>query len=181
MRPTPRILFAAIFIACAGLIAFALFLQEREGLEPCPMCILQRYAFVAIGIVALIAAIHGPGRLALRVYGALIVLLALAGGGVAIRHSWLQHFPPKMETCGTDLEFLVSTFPLSQALPKIFAGTGSCSKVDWKMLGLSIPEWALVWFVIFAAASAWIAWLKDSRRGHGEHGEPPRHGAGRDL
>ena len=160
MRLTPRIVFAAIFAVCAALIAFALYLQEYRGLDPCPMCILQRYAFIAIGVIALVAAIHGPAGLALKVYGALIALFAVAGGGVSIRHSWLQHFPPARETCGTDLEFLINTFPLSQALPKIFAGTGSCSKVDWKVLGLSIPEWALVWYVIFAAVALWIALRK---------------------
>ena len=160
MRPTPRPAFAALFAACAILIAFALYLQEYKGLEPCPMCVLQRYAFVAIAAVALVAAIHGPERAGTRVYAALIVLFAIAGGGTSVRHSWLQHFPPKVETCGTDLEFLVNTFPLSQALPKIFAGTGSCSKIDWSLLGLTIPEWALVWYLILALAATWIALRK---------------------
>jgi disulfide bond formation protein DsbB len=124
------------------------------------MCILQRYAVIAVGLVALVAAIHGPQRTGLKVYGGLVALIAIAGGGVAVRHSWLQHFPPKVESCGTDLDFLISTFPLSQALPKIFAGTGSCSKVDWKFLGLSIPEWTLVWFAIFAVTAIWIAFVR---------------------
>lgn len=155
-----RLAFAAIFVVCAALIGFAIYLQETEGLEPCPMCILQRYAFVVLGIVALVAAIHGPRGVMLKVYGALAILVAIVGGGVAIRHSYIQHFPPKIETCGTDLDFLVSNFPLSQALPKIFTGTGSCSKVDWTMMGLSIPEWALVWFLIFAVAAAWTAFFR---------------------
>ncbi len=164
MRPSPRLVFAAIFVICAALIATAIFyMQEQLGLEPCPMCILQRYAFFAIGIVSLIAAIHGPRGVALKVYGALVIVFALAGAGVAIRHSYLQHFPPAMETCGTELGFLLDTFSLAQALPKIFAGTGSCSKVGWKMMGLSIPEWALVWFVIFALAAAWIAFVRKPR------------------
>lgn len=160
MRLTPRIVFAAIFALCAAFIGYALYLQEYRGLDPCPMCVLQRYAFVIIGIIALVAALHGPRGVALKVYGALVALFAAAGGGVSIRHSWLQHFPPARETCGTDLEFLINTFPLSQALPKIFGGTGSCSKVDWKLLGLSIPEWALVWYIIFAAAALWIAFFR---------------------
>jgi disulfide bond formation protein DsbB len=160
MRITPRIAFAAIFLACASLIALALYLQEEVGLEPCPMCILQRYAFVAIGIVALAGAIHGPRGISLKVYGTLISLFAIVGGGVAMRHSYLQHFPPQVEACGTDLEFLVNTFPISQALPKIFAGTGSCSKVDWSLLGLSIPEWAIVWFAIFLATAVWVAFVR---------------------
>jgi disulfide bond formation protein DsbB len=160
MRITPRIAFAAIFVACASLLAIGLYLQEQEGLEPCPMCILQRYAFVAVGLVALAGAIHGPRGLALKVYGGLVALLAVVGGGVAMRHSYLQHFPPKVESCGTDLEFLINTFPLSQALPKIFAGTGSCSKVDWTLLGLSIPEWAIVWFALFLATALWAAFFR---------------------
>jgi disulfide bond formation protein DsbB len=160
---TPRIAFAAIFLLCVSLIGIGLYLQEQKGLEPCPMCILQRYAFVSIGIVALVGAIHGPRGIALKVYGALAALFAIVGGGVAIRHSYLQHFPPKVEACGTDLEFLVNTFPISQALPKIFSGTGSCSKVDWTLLGLSIPEWALVWFAIFLAASIWVAFLRKAQ------------------
>jgi disulfide bond formation protein DsbB len=33
----------------------------------------------------------------------------------------------------------------------LFRGTSECSEVQWRFLGLSIPEWALVWFAIFAA------------------------------
>lgn len=156
MQARIRIVFAAITVACIALLAYAIYyLQEELGLEPCPMCILQRYALIAIGAVALVAAIHGPREWGLKAYSGLIVLLAIAGGAVSIRHSYLQHFPPKVETCGSDLGFLMGNFPLSQALPKIFAGTGSCSKVDWKFLGLSIPEWTLVWFAIFAAIAIW--------------------------
>jgi disulfide bond formation protein DsbB len=160
MRITPRIAFAFVFVACASLIALALYLQEHDGLEPCPMCILQRYAFILIGVVALAGAIHGPKGLALKVYGALVIMLSAAGGGVAMRHSWLQHFPPKVETCGADLDFLMGNFPLSQALPKVFAGTGSCSTVDWTLIGLSIPEWAIVWFATFAALAIWMAFFR---------------------
>ena len=161
MRPSPRIVFAAIAVACAALVAYAIYyMQEELGLDPCPMCILSRYAFIAIGTVALVAAIHGPRGAALKVYASLVTLFAIAGIGVSVRHSYLQHFPPKMETCGTDLEFLLNALPLSQALPKIFAGTGSCSKVDWKFLGLSIPEWAGLWFALFALLALWAALRK---------------------
>lgn len=160
MRITSRIAFALVFVACAALIALALYLQEQEGLDPCPMCILQRYAFILVGLVALAGAIHGPKGVALKVYGALVALLSVAGAGVAFRHSWIQHFPPKVESCGADLDFLVGNFPLSQALPKIFAGTGSCSTVDWTLLGLSIPEWAFMWFAAFAALALWTAFFR---------------------
>ncbi len=114
------------------------------------MCILQRYAFIAIGVVALIAAIHDARGFGLIIYSGLVVLLAIAGGGVAIRHSWLQHFPNPSLSCGADLGYLLGNLPLSRAWPAIFRGTGECSEVKWRLLGLSIPEWALVWFVVVA-------------------------------
>lgn len=161
MKLTPRLVFAAIFLVCAGLILNAIFyFQDQLGLEPCPMCILSRYTFILIGAIALVAAIHGPRGWGLKVYGALIAVLAVVGIGISVRHSYLQHFPPKLETCGADLEFLLNTMPLSTALPKMFAGTGSCTEVQWKFLGLSIPEWAGVWFLIFGVAALWVAFRR---------------------
>jgi disulfide bond formation protein DsbB len=159
----PRWIFAAMFAACAGLIAFALFLQHGEGLEPCPMCILQRYAFIGIGLVALAAAIHGPQAVGRRIYGGLLVLLAFAGGGVAVRHVWLEHNPPQLFDCGAGLGYMLESFTLSEMLPMIFRGTGDCTKVPWRFLGLSIAEWSLIWFVILAAAAVAVIFLRPRR------------------
>jgi disulfide bond formation protein DsbB len=161
-RLTPRQVFAAVAAACFGLIGFGLVLQHQVGLEPCPMCILQRYAFVSMGVVALIAALHGPVGLGVRVYGALLGALAIAGGSVSVRQSLLQRFPkPELAAnCGADLDFLLGNFPLAQALPRIFAGTGDCAKVEWSLFGLSIAEWALLWFAILLATTAWVAFLR---------------------
>jgi len=158
-RVPSRLVFAAIFAACAALIGFGLVLQHQVGLEPCPMCILQRYAFVMIGAVALIAAVHGPVHTGVRVYSGLIAALAVAGGSVSVRQSFLQRFPaPEPANCmASDLDFLLGNFPLAQALPKIFAGTGDCAKVEWSLFGLSIAEWALLWFAAFIAVAAWLA------------------------
>lgn len=158
-RLSSRAVFAVVFAACASLIGFGLALQHAVGLEPCPMCILQRYAFVSIGLVALIAAIHGPVGIGVRVYSFLIAAFAVAGGSVSVRQSLLQRFPaPEPGNCmAGDLDFLLGNFPLAQALPKIFAGTGDCAKVEWSLLGLSIAEWALVWFLMFVAVAAWLA------------------------
>ena len=144
-----RLIYLAIFLACAGLMGFGLYLQHVENLEPCPLCILQRYAFIATGLVALIAAIHGPGGLGRWLYSVVIVVAAGSGAIVAGRQSWLQHYPPKVLDCGPDLAYMIDSFPIAQVLPKVFKGEGDCAKVAWKFLGLSIPEWALVWFALF--------------------------------
>lgn len=149
----PRLIHSGIFLICTGLIGFAIYLQHVEGLEPCPMCILQRYAFIAVGVIALVAALHNPRGWARWIYGVLLILAAGFGGGVAARHAWLEHNPPNIFDCGADLGYLVDSFPLAEALPMIFRGSGDCTKVLWRFLGLSIAEWALVWFVIFIVAA----------------------------
>lgn len=146
----PRTLLAAVFLACLVIFGCALYLQHIEVVEPCPMCILQRYSFAAIALIALVGTIHNPGSIGVRIYGVFVLAGALTGAGIASRHSWLQRFPSPSYSCGADLEYLLDTFPLAKALPAIFSGTGECSKVQWRMLGLSIPEWALMWFVVFA-------------------------------
>lgn len=152
---TTRQVFAAIFLYCAGLLGFGLFLQHMEGIEPCPLCILQRYGFVSVGLLALIAALHNPKGGMRRAYGFLVMLAAIAGGSVSVRQVWLQHFPPEKSVCGPDLQYMLGSFPLSDALPMLFRGDGDCSKVDWTFLHLSIAEWALVSFSLIAAVSIW--------------------------
>lgn len=161
--PQPRLLFLGIFAVCAGLIAFALYLQHAQNLEPCPMCILQRYAFILTGIVALAAALHNPRGAGRWIYAGVLMLTAGAGAGVAARHVWLEHNPPKFFDCGADLGYLMESLPLSEAWPMIFRGTGDCSKVLWRFLGLSIAEWALIWFLIFVAAAIVAGTLRTRR------------------
>jgi disulfide bond formation protein DsbB len=147
-----RYMYIGIFAVCAGLIGFAMYLQHVMDLEPCPLCILQRYAFIIVGLVALLAARHDPQWSGRRVYGAFLIATAGLGAGVAARHAWLEHNPPQIFDCGADLGFMVDAFPLAEALPMIFRGSGDCTEVLWRFLSLSISEWALVWFLIFVAA-----------------------------
>jgi disulfide bond formation protein DsbB len=154
--------FAGIAGSAFALIGVGLVLQHVAGLEPCPMCILQRYAFAGIGLVALVAAIHGPVKVGVWVYSTLIALFAVAGGSVSVRQSILQRFPSaEAANCmASDLDFLLGNFPLAQALPKIFSGTGDCAKVQWSLMGLSIAEWAFVWFFLFVVTSTWLSFFR---------------------
>ena len=158
-----RLVYTGIFLVGCGLIGFGLYLQHAQGLEPCPMCILQRYAFVAIGMIALAAAVHNPGTPGRWGDSALLVIFAGLGGGVAMRHAWLEHNPPKVFDCGADLGYMMESLPLSDALPMIFRGTGDCTQVLWRFLGLSIAEWALIWFAIFLVAAIVAAAMKPKR------------------
>jgi len=120
------------------------------------MCIIQRYAFVACSLIALAAGLHNPAGWGSRIYAGVMLLTALGGGSVAARQSWLQRNPPAVPACGPDMEFMLDSFPLTQALPMIFKGTGDCAEIKWVFLGLSIPDWALLCFLAIAAVSIWL-------------------------
>lgn len=158
-----RALFLLCFLASAGLMGFGMFLQHVKNLEPCPLCIMQRYAFIAVGLVALVAGLHNPRGWGRVPYALLMLIGAGAGAGVAGRQIWLQHNPQVSAQCGPDLDYMLDSFPLSQVLPMLFKGEGDCGKVLWQFLGLSIPEWAMVWFAIFILFSVWIAFRRTAR------------------
>ena len=148
---TARVAYALGFLMCAGLLAFALYLQYVQQQDPCPLCILQRLAFIAMMVVFLIAALHGPRRRGAIVYSTLLFLIAVVGAAIAARQVWLQHLPPnQVPACGPGLEYMLQQFPLGQALQKIFSGSGECAEAGWRFLGLTIAGWSLVWFVLLA-------------------------------
>lgn len=135
-------------LACAGLMAYALYAQHGLGLEPCPLCILQRVAVIATGLVFLVAAVHGPAGRGRWVYAGLAFLAAAIGAGIASHHVWLQSLPAdQVPACGPGFDYMMEAFPLGQALRMIFAGSGECAEVDWTLLGLSMPVWTLIGFI----------------------------------
>lgn len=142
-----RPLALALFVVCSSLLAIGLYLQHVKGIEPCPMCIMQRYALLACGLIGLGAGLHNPDTKGRYVWSALLTIAALAGAGVAARQSWIQWYPPEVSECGPGLEYMLESFPLSSALPMIFRGAGDCSVVDWTFLGLSIANWSFLAFV----------------------------------
>ena len=147
----------AIAIICAALLSYGYYLQYVKGLEPCPLCLVQRLFFYAVMIIFLIATVHAPRRIGARIYAALALLFAAGGAATAARQVWLQHLPAdRVPQCGPDLYFMLQNFPLSSTLEKLIRGTGECAAVDWKFLGLSIAGWSLVWFAIFIVLAAWL-------------------------
>ena len=148
-RVSFRMLFLLGFAACAGLLAYAIYLQLYAGLEPCPLCIFQRVAFAALGLVFLAGGMHAPrGSTARRGYGVSGLLAALAGIAVAGNHVRLQHLPPdQVPSCGPGLDYMMEAMPLTGVIRKVMTGSGECANVDWSFLGLSMPAWSLLWFI----------------------------------
>ncbi len=158
----PRRVLLAVSLACLALLGFAVYLQEVVGLNPCPMCIVQRYALILVGVCAAIVAASGRKGLQMT-GGVLMAVLAVAGAYVAARQSWLQWYPPEIVSCGRDLYGMIETFPLQRAIPMIFKGSGDCTKVDWTLLGGSLANWSFLWFCGMALVAGLLVWRRSRR------------------
>ena len=137
---------------CALMMLVALGLEHIGGLEPCPLCIFQRVAVLAAALVFAIAAIHNPrGRVGATLYGGLSLAAVLGGIGVAWRHLWLQSLPPdQVPSCGPGLDYMVDILPLRDVVAMVLSGSGECAEIDFALLGISLPGWTLIGFVILA-------------------------------
>jgi len=149
MRYSNRLLYFVAFIISTTLIVFALYLQHYQDLEPCPLCILQRIAYIVIGILALIGSLSRRASYSSWLFYVFLIT-TLAGITTAVRHVWIEYFPSQALSCGGHgLGYMIQKLPLSELLPAIFRGTGDCGEVLWRFLGLSIAEWSLFWLFMF--------------------------------
>ncbi len=148
------------FAVSAGLIGYALFVQYVQGLEPCPLCILQRVAVMAAGALFLLAALHDPAERGARAYGVLIDLAAMAGILVAARHMWIMAQPPgSVAECGASLDYMMEVLPLHEVLGKVLTGSGECAKLDWQFAGLNMPTWVLIALVGLGTWGLAVNWF----------------------
>lgn len=148
-----RLQFLSVFLLCAVLLAYAVFAQYGQLYEPCPLCIFQRVAMAATGLIGLIGALHAPkGAVGRKIYGLLIFFAAGIGAVIAARHVWLQHLPlDQVPACGPGLAYLIDSIPsYLDVIKKVLQGSGECAEVNWTLLGYSMPEWTLLCFVLLA-------------------------------
>lgn len=158
----PRRVLALIAVICVGLLAFGMYLQHVQGLEPCPMCIVQRYALMLVAVFAGLASLKGQSGW-WKSFGALAWLASGFGAFVAARQSWLQWNPPEFATCGRDFYGMIENYSISRAIPMIFRGSGDCTAVDWTFLGGSIANWSFICFVGFSVLLL-VLLLKGAKR-----------------
>lgn len=154
--PGPRVVNLAGFLACAGLMGFALYAQYVLVLDPCPLCVFQRIAVIKLGVVFLVAAAHNPTGWGRRVYALLIALIAVGGAAVAGWHVHMQNLPPsEVPACGPGLNYMLENFPFRDAMQMVFKGSGECADVVWSFLGLSMPAWVLICVTGLGVAGIW--------------------------
>lgn len=156
IKLSARQLFFASLMAVIVILLLAGYFQFHLGYEPCPLCEMQRFVFLAMAIVLVIVLVHNPKVLGVRIYCGMLFLLSLIGCLFAGRQVWLQSLPAsKAPACGPNFNFIINHLPPGDALRQIFYGTADCAKVDWTFLHLSFAGWALVFFSLLAILTLW--------------------------
>lgn len=144
----------ALFLALAAILTAHAF-ERFGGYDPCPLCLMQRYAFY-VGIpglfVALVLATAGHDRAAAFVFFA-VCLAFLANAGLGLYHAGVEwKYWPGPDTCSGALQPLA---PGSGGLLKGLETTRviRCDEAPWRFLGLSFAGWnVVVSFLAFVAA-----------------------------
>ena len=143
-------------VACTGLVGASFFVQHVLGIEPCPLCVIQRYTYVALVAVFFAAAWARPGR----AQGVLLTVAAflVAGGlGVAAYQTQLQLFPPPIAaTCSASLSYMLDTLAATEVLARLFQASGDCSDTSFKVLGLTLAQASMLIFLTFSVILATV-------------------------
>jgi len=134
-------------------MAYALYTEYGPlHLDPCPLCIFQRVVFA-------VAALHAPPGAAARVYAVVGGLVAATGLGISSWHVHVQNLPAdQVPACGPGLDYMFQAFPFMDMLKMVFTGSGECHTINWSFLGLSMPFWVGIWFVLLGALIVAVNW-----------------------
>lgn len=157
-------------VALAALFAFlgSLFAQFGLGKTPCNLCILQRMLVVAVGITAFALALASTiwkksGKGSKIFINILASLPMLAGASVAMKQIYIQTLPPALvPACGSPLEFMIKTMPLTDVLQTVLAGSSDCAKIE-TLMWIPIPWWSFTFFV-GSLIFIWGSWLFVGRK-----------------
>ncbi|MFL6674449.1 MAG: disulfide bond formation protein B [Massilia sp.] len=149
--PRSRNLLLIVAAICFALVGAALYLQHVKDMLPCPLCVIQRYLFLAVGVCALVGALAGKPKL-----GAGVALLGAVGGlGVVGKHLYVLAHPGF--SCGIDpMETALNKIPTATMMPWLFRADGLCENATDTLFGLSVPQWSAVWFVLLAVTLVWV-------------------------
>jgi len=160
-----RVINLIAFLLCCGMIGMAAYLQFSKGLEPCPLCVIQRFMVILLLVAFLVGFLHkAGGKTWVRFHGFIILLFSAGGIGAAARQIYLQTLPPsQLPPCAPNLSYILEKLSWIDAFKFLIRGSADCAQVKWKFLSLGIPEWTIGLFSLFALMGLWWLW-KGNRR-----------------
>jgi disulfide bond formation protein DsbB len=146
------------------LLSYAIYLQLIKNLLPCPLCVIQRVAYCLAGTAALMAFLQGPQAFGRKVYSGLILVASVAGAAVALRQAWLVRYPEAFECGVSPEEAFLNALPLARWWPVMFEANGDCADATWAFMGLTLPDWSAIFFILFGGLATYAMAVRRSRR-----------------
>ena len=146
----------AIVLLGGGVLFGAEVLEHGTGMDPCPLCLMQRLWFYVAALAAYAGLLLNPRW---GIYPLLTIVAALTGSGFALRQLWLQSLPAgQAPSCAAPVSQLLENGMYGEALSSMFFGTGNCTEPDL-VLGVNLAVWALLGFaaIIALAVLQWRA------------------------
>lgn len=151
------------FLLIFTLVLFSFYLQIYDGVIPCPLCTLQRLAFISLGFIFLCGIFSSSWPWARLLTSLFAIVVAIIGIFLSGRQIWLQHYPSgESDACGVSLEYMLQVLPLNEVFQKILVGSSECSQRGWEFLNLNVAEWSFLWFLLFLGWSVYL-FLSDIR------------------
>ncbi len=134
-------------------LSAVLYIEYSNDLEPCPLCIMQRMSAFVIGFLCFLS-IGVSSLRRVKVMAIFQVVFAILGLYFAARQLWLQSLPVgEGKMCMPGLDVMQHYLSLSKFLKTYFWGAADCSEITWRGLGLTMPAWALIYFIIMAVSN----------------------------
>lgn len=156
-RYSARSRYAVGFLIICLILLSSVYLQVMDGIEPCPLCTLQRIAFGLLGILFFLGLLFNPKRVIATLLNIFLLVFSSLGIFLAGRQVWLQHFQTNGGgECGVGLDYMLKVLPLHEVAEKVFTGSAECSQRGFELLYLNTAEWALLWFVFFFGFSVYM-------------------------
>jgi disulfide bond formation protein DsbB len=132
-----------ILILSGFVLLSSYYLQYVVGLEPCPLCLMQRLSVFLIFLFAVI------GYFCKKNMKMTLLFFTAAGLFFALRQVWLLHFTSThVPACLPGLATLIRYFPWQISAHALFWGSTECTEGSWSFLGLSLPSWSALYFLL---------------------------------
>jgi protein dithiol:quinone oxidoreductase len=146
----PRVLTIVALLAIAAVVT-AVTAQYVFDMQPCPWCVLQRFIYIVIAVLALAGAFLS--NTARRVAIGLALLGALSGVASAL---WQQLAAVNENSCDLSLAERITTgLHLDRLLPQLFIAYASCADAAVSVLHIPFAVWSCAMYVILALLLAW--------------------------
>lgn len=160
-----RIINLIAFLIASAMIIMAAYLQFSKGLEPCPLCVVQRFIAIILCIVFLVGFLHQSGSMWVRFHGFLVTLISLGGMSAAARQVYLQTLPAnQLPPCSPNLSYILERLSWGDSIKFLLRGSADCAQIKWTLLNLSIPEWTLGLFTLFLLVGLWELFRKQGKQ-----------------